>query len=30
MQERSEEQILSRLFQLENSGQADRRVELDG
>jgi len=30
MQERSEEQILSRLFELENSGQADRRVELEG
>jgi hypothetical protein len=30
MQERSEEQILSRLFELENGGQADRRVELDG
>jgi len=30
MQERSEEQILSRLFELENGGQADRRVELAG
>ena len=30
MQERSEEQILNRLFELENSGQAERRVELDG
>jgi len=30
MQERSEEQILSRLFELENAGQAERRVELDG
>jgi len=30
MQERSEEQILSRLLELENSGQAERRVELDG
>lgn len=30
MQERSEEQILSRLFELENGGQADRRVELEG
>jgi hypothetical protein len=30
MQERSEEQILSRLFELENTGQADRRVELEG
>jgi hypothetical protein len=28
MQERSEEQILSRLFELENSGQAARRTEL--
>src|SRR5581483_2743201 len=27
MQERSEEEILSRLFDLENSGQADRRTE---
>jgi hypothetical protein len=30
MQERSEEEILSHLFELENSGQADRRVELEG
>jgi hypothetical protein len=30
MQERSEEQIVSRLLELENSGQAERRVELDG
>ena len=30
MQERSEEEILSRLFDLENGGQADRRVELEG
>jgi hypothetical protein len=30
MQDRSEEEILSRLFELENSGQADRRVELEG
>ncbi len=30
MQERSEEEILSRLFELENSGHADRRVELEG
>jgi hypothetical protein len=30
MQERSEEQILSRLLELENAGQAERRVELDG
>jgi hypothetical protein len=28
MQERSEEQILSRLMELENSGQAERRVRL--
>jgi hypothetical protein len=28
MQERSEEQILSRLLELENSGQAERRVKL--
>lgn len=28
MQERSEEQILSRLLELENSGQAERRVRL--
>lgn len=28
MEERSEEQIISRLFQLENSGQAERRAEL--
>ena len=30
MQERSEEQIISRLLELENGGQAERRVELDG
>ncbi len=30
MQERSEEEILSQLFTLENGGQADRRVELEG
>jgi hypothetical protein len=30
MQERSEEQIVSRLFELENSGQAERRTELTG
>ncbi len=30
MQEQSEEQILSRLLELENSGQAERRVELEG
>jgi hypothetical protein len=30
MQERSEEQIISRLIELENEGQADRRVELAG
>jgi len=30
MQERSEEQILSRLLELENAGQAERRVELEG
>jgi len=28
VQERSEEQIISRLFELENSGQAARRTEL--
>src|ERR1700688_3486225 len=28
MQERSEEQIISRLFELENAGQAERRTEL--
>ncbi|HYR48727.1 MAG TPA: hypothetical protein VES90_00930 [Candidatus Eisenbacteria bacterium] len=28
MQERSEEQIVSRLFELENEGQAERRTEL--
>ncbi|MHB8612735.1 MAG: hypothetical protein ACYDAL_09950 [Candidatus Dormibacteraceae bacterium] len=28
MQERSEEQIISRLFELENSGQAERRTLL--
>ena len=30
MPERSEEQILSRLLELENGGQAERRVELEG
>src|SRR2546423_13768307 len=30
MQERSEEQIISRLFELENEGQAERRAELTG
>ncbi len=30
MQERSEEQILSRLLELENEGQAERRVQLTG
>ena len=30
MEEKSEEQIISRLFELENSGQAERRAELDG
>jgi hypothetical protein len=30
MQERSEEQIISRLFELENEGQAERRTELTG
>jgi hypothetical protein len=30
MQERSEEQIISRLFELENEGQAERRAELSG
>ena len=30
MQERSEEQILSRLLELDNGGQAERRVELAG
>ena len=30
MTERSEEQIISRLFQLENEGQAQRRAELNG
>jgi len=30
MQERSEEQIMSRLLELENEGQADRRAELSG
>lgn len=30
MQERSEEQILSRLLELENGGQAERRVRLEG
>ena len=30
MQERSEEQIISRLFELENTGQSARRAELTG
>lgn len=30
MQDRSEEQIISRLIELENEGQAERRVELTG
>jgi hypothetical protein len=30
MQERSEEQIISRLLELENDGQAERRSELTG
>jgi hypothetical protein len=30
MQERSEEQIISRLLDLENAGQAERRAELTG
>lgn len=30
MQERSEEQILSRLFELESGGQSERRAELSG
>jgi hypothetical protein len=30
MQERSEEQVISRLFELENSGQAALRTELTG
>jgi len=30
MQERSEEEILSRLLELENDGQAERRAELSG
>lgn len=30
MQEESEEQILSRLLEIENSGQADRRAQLAG
>jgi hypothetical protein len=30
MQERSEEQIVSRLLELENGGQAERRAELTG
>lgn len=30
MQERSEEQIISRLFELENDGQAAERAELTG
>jgi hypothetical protein len=28
--ERSEEQVISRLFELENEGQAERRAELSG
>lgn len=30
MQERSEEQVISRLLELENEGQAERRAELTG
>jgi hypothetical protein len=30
MQEKSEEQIISRLFELENGGQSARRTELSG
>jgi hypothetical protein len=30
MAERSEEQIISRLFALENEGQADQRAQLSG
>lgn len=30
MQERSEEQIISRLLELENDGQAERRAQLTG
>ena len=30
MEERSEEQIISRLFELENGGQAEERAELTG
>jgi len=30
MQERSEEQILSRLLELENDGQSERRAQLSG
>jgi hypothetical protein len=30
MQDRSEQQIISRLIELENEGQAERRVELTG
>jgi len=30
MQERSEEQIVSRLLELENQGQAERRAQLSG
>jgi hypothetical protein len=30
MQERSEEQVISRLFDLENAGQAAQRAELSG
>jgi len=30
MQERSEEQVMSRLLELENDGQAERRAQLSG
>ncbi len=30
MQERSEEQVISRLLELENEGQAERRTQLSG
>ncbi len=30
MQERSEEQVISRLLELENDGQAERRTQLSG
>ena len=30
MQERSEEQVISRLLELENDGQAERRAQLSG